>query len=133
MQISIDTSSEIVEIGLYDLQAKIIGNESWKSEHNESEVLIKKIDDLLNANKVQKDKLKRVVVCMGYGSYTALRVGISAANLLAYGLDIPVVGYEKSSDNLNIQKTLKTKIGDKFEKAVLPLYKKDPKITAKNV
>ena len=131
MQLDINTSEEKVTIGLYDLEGNLLANNSWVSKHNESEVLVDKIEKMLKSESVSKDDLKRILICSGPGSYTALRVGISTANLIAYALNIPILSYKKNSSKPSFEELLESKTGDKFEKVALPLYKKAPHITAK--
>ena len=131
MQLIIDTSEEIVKIGLADSSGRSIEKDSWSSKYNESEVLLKRIDSLLDLANVKMPEVKKVVVCSGPGSYTALRVGISSANAIAYSLNLPVVGYKKSYKNLELSEVLQAKTVDKFNKVALPLYKRDPHITTK--
>lgn len=50
------------------------------------------IDKLFAETGIHKSKLTSIAYSEGPGSYTGLRIGLSAAKGLAYGLDIPLVG-----------------------------------------
>lgn len=50
------------------------------------------IDELLQTNSIGKKDLELIVACTGPGSYTGLRVGVSLAKALAFGLGISAVG-----------------------------------------
>jgi tRNA threonylcarbamoyladenosine biosynthesis protein TsaB len=50
-------------------------------------------DVMLNAKKNYSD-LEAVAVSMGPGSYTGLRIGVSTAKGLCYGLDIPLIAID---------------------------------------
>jgi tRNA threonylcarbamoyladenosine biosynthesis protein TsaB len=49
------------------------------------------IDEILQKNKLTTSDLTAIAVSMGPGSYTGLRIGVSAAKGLAYALDIPLI------------------------------------------
>lgn len=49
------------------------------------------IEKVLNDAHVDRKELSAIVVSAGPGSYTGLRIGVSAAKGLAYGLDIPLI------------------------------------------
>ena len=82
----IDTSQPETAIGL---NSKVV---SWVSRRNQSKELLPKIDKLLKVQKVSKNKVRGVVVNLGPGSFTGLRVGVTVANGFGYGLKIPVLG-----------------------------------------
>jgi len=89
--LGIDTSQPETVIGLND---KVV---SWVSKRNQSKELLPKIDRLLKGQKVApgragKEKIRGVVVNLGPGSFTGLRVGVTVANGFGYGLKIPVLG-----------------------------------------
>ncbi len=49
------------------------------------------IDELMRKNNVKPTELTHIAVTNGPGSYTGIRVGLSAAKGLAFGLNIPVI------------------------------------------
>jgi tRNA threonylcarbamoyladenosine biosynthesis protein TsaB len=50
------------------------------------------LHDMLTATAIDPKQLKAVVVTIGPGSFTGLRVGLSAAKGMCQGLQIPVIG-----------------------------------------
>lgn len=50
------------------------------------------MDSLFKSSRTVPDDIKCIAVATGPGSFTGLRVGLSAAKGMAYSLDIPVVG-----------------------------------------
>ena len=64
------------------------------SDHNQygSQVLLPLIKKILRKNKLELTSLKSIEVETGPGSFTGLKVGVSVANTLAFGLGILVNG-----------------------------------------
>lgn len=67
------------------------------ANYSHSEKLHLFIEDVLEQAKILKKDLGAIAVSKGPGSYTGLRIGISAAKGLCYALDIPLI----SIDTLN--------------------------------
>ncbi|MDD5605952.1 MAG: tRNA (adenosine(37)-N6)-threonylcarbamoyltransferase complex dimerization subunit type 1 TsaB [Patescibacteria group bacterium] len=84
--LGIDTSRPVTVISL---NGKTV---AWESIRNQSQELLPKIDKLITSQKLKPEALTGVVVNLGPGSFTGLRVGITIANGFGYGLKIPVVG-----------------------------------------
>ncbi|MEL6478461.1 MAG: tRNA (adenosine(37)-N6)-threonylcarbamoyltransferase complex dimerization subunit type 1 TsaB [Pseudomonadota bacterium] len=61
-------------------------------ERGHAEALMLMVAQLTGGNYQQ---LTRIAVCIGPGSFTGLRVGVSAARGLALGLDIPCIGVSR--------------------------------------
>lgn len=100
---------------------KIIKKIEKQVKYHESEKLLGFIDQLLKQAKLKLKDLKGIAVVTGPGSFTAIRIGVTVANTLAWSLDIPLRGF-KAEDKINY-----TKISSK--KLVLPHYGKVPNIT----
>lgn len=50
------------------------------------------VDEILEASDLKADRLSAVAVSKGPGSYTGLRIGVSFAKGICYGLGIPLIG-----------------------------------------
>ena len=61
------------------------------AQYSHAEKLHQFIQDCLNDAGLQKEELDAVAVSKGPGSYTGLRIGVSAAKGLCYALDIPLI------------------------------------------
>lgn len=57
-----------------------------------AEIIFERIDALLTRNGLAYDALHRIAVTSGPGSFTGLRIGLSAARGLGLALGIPVIG-----------------------------------------
>lgn len=63
---------------------------SWNQQGNEAELLLPKINELLGLEEKKLHDLKGILVVTGPGPFSAVRVGVTAANALAYALEIPL-------------------------------------------
>lgn len=91
MELSIDTASELASIAVSE-EGHLVGEITWRCRRNHTVELLPTIEKLLAQAGIAKDDLTAVFVCTGPGLYTGLRVGISTAQGLAYGLRIPALG-----------------------------------------
>ena len=60
--------------------------------------MVTEIDNILKKNNIDKSELDAVVVGVGPGSYTGVRIGVTIAKVIAYALKIKI--YAKSSLSL---------------------------------
>jgi len=65
--------------------------ESHDQSHAHSEKLVVYIDEVIKQAELKPADLDAVCVSKGPGSYTGLRIGVSAAKGLCYGLGIPLL------------------------------------------
>lgn len=101
----------------------------------QTELLLKNISSLIDFK-----KLKVIVVNQGPGEFSALRIGISTANALAFALSLPIVGVCIKD---KVERDEKEKVewlwlkgstlirNGKKAKIILPYYDKEPNITIK--
>lgn len=76
-------------------------------------------------------RLTGVIVVSGPGHFSGVRHGVTVANALAYALQIPVVGVEKSeegNEKVLLERGLKMLKKSKLGKYVVPIYGKEPTI-----
>lgn len=89
--INIETSGKACSVALAE-NGEMIGSRYQISEnYPHSKVLHVFIDEILREKQVDPGQLKAVSVSSGPGSYTGLRIGVSAAKGLCYALDIPLI------------------------------------------
>lgn len=80
----IDTATENLYVALYGKEKK----EILEKGKNHAAVLMKKIDELLGDSKL--DNIDEIIVGVGPGSYTGVRVGVVVAKMLAWTKHIPL-------------------------------------------
>ncbi|HNS12263.1 MAG TPA: tRNA (adenosine(37)-N6)-threonylcarbamoyltransferase complex dimerization subunit type 1 TsaB [Bacteroidia bacterium] len=88
--ICIETSTKVCSVALSiggSLQAlREIGD-----EYVHAEKLLPFISELISEAGISKSDINAIAVSSGPGSYTGLRIGVSAAKGLCYALDIPLI------------------------------------------
>lgn len=87
----LDSTTKVCSVALSKDGAlfNLVEIDSEKLSHSEKLHLF--IQDCLKEVKLTVKDLSAVAVSKGPGSYTGLRIGVSAAKGLAYGLDIPLI------------------------------------------
>ena len=89
LNIETSTTNCSVSLSLDGNLVDIIEEDS--SNYSHSENLHVFISKLLSSNKIKFEELSAVAVSRGPGSYTGLRIGVSAAKGICYGVDIPLI------------------------------------------
>lgn len=89
--LAIDTATPVASAALADGQ-KVVAEESVGGQRNHSEQLLQMVDRLFAETGWEGRGLDLVAVSIGPGSFTGLRVGISAAQGLAFAYDRPLAG-----------------------------------------
>jgi tRNA threonylcarbamoyl adenosine modification protein YeaZ len=69
-----------------------IAEMTWRCGQNHSVELYPRLDFLLDKAGLDIKSIESVIVAVGPGSFNGLRVGVSAAKGLAFGLGIPYLG-----------------------------------------
>ncbi|MBA2279113.1 tRNA (adenosine(37)-N6)-threonylcarbamoyltransferase complex dimerization subunit type 1 TsaB [Candidatus Saccharibacteria bacterium] len=109
------------EIGLYH-DGKELVYLKWRAHRMLAETINKKIDELLARESKTLKNIEGIVAYKGPGSFTGLRIGLSVANALAYGLKVPIVG---ATGEFWIQEGAGYLLSKKNEKMVMPEYGAD--------
>jgi tRNA threonylcarbamoyladenosine biosynthesis protein TsaB len=86
----IETSTEVCSVAIAQ-NGRVLALREDKSGLNHSKLLTVFIDELLRENKLNVSDFAAVAVSRGPGSYTGLRIGVSAAKGLCYGAGIPLI------------------------------------------
>ena len=91
--LALRTDNLIAELRLYDNET-LIAEIAWEAHRQLTDTIHTKLDELLRSQSFSFHDIKGILVFKGPGSFTGLRIGISVANALAYGLNIPIVAQE---------------------------------------
>lgn len=94
----IDTSKQhIVSVRLVTESGELVKETEQKFG---SQVLLKLIQEAVREANIELSDLSEILVEVGPGSFTGLRVGVAVANALGYSLNIPVNGKQLETELL---------------------------------
>ena len=91
--LSIETSTKVCSVALHRNGDLVALKEGFEA-NSHSETLLQFIQEVFEEAEIAKSELKAIAVSKGPGSYTGLRIGVSTAKGLAYGLDIPLISVD---------------------------------------
>ena len=95
MLLAMDTASTTASVALYDLAAaRLLAEMTWEGRRRQTQELLGVVRQLLATVGVAPDALTALAVTTGPGSFTGVRIAISAAKGIGLGLATPpaVVG-----------------------------------------
>ncbi len=87
----IDTSNFPLAIAVMN-ENEVIAEMMINIKKNHSIQAMPLIETMLKAANLSPKEMERIVVSMGPGSYTGVRIGVTMAKTLAWTLKIPIVG-----------------------------------------
>lgn len=87
--IILDSSNTDLSIGLAK-EGVLIDYISYSAWQQQSEFMVKELDTLLTKYEVKNEEIDDLVVSMGPGSYTGVRIALTIAKTIGYALNIPV-------------------------------------------
>ena len=97
MRLVMDTASKFLYFCFID-KNNVIHEEYHEGKNNHSDNLLKKIENALVEKNLKLNNFSEILVGIGPGSYTGLRVSVTVAKILAWTLNIPL--YKVSSLDL---------------------------------
>lgn len=96
-QLLLDSSNVFLSVGI-SKNGQVIDRIYYEAWQRQSEMMVTEVDNILKRNNIKKEELDAVVVGIGPGSYTGVRIGVTIAKTIAYALKIKI--YAKSSLSL---------------------------------
>lgn len=73
---------------------KLLGEKSWKGNYDETEKLLASICELLEKSRASFSEINKIVVVSGPGPFSAVRIGVTVANTLAFCLKAKLFGID---------------------------------------
>ena len=89
--LSIETATTNCSVALSKDGKLLASKEDYNTSYSHAERLHVFIEELLVSAEVSMQELSAIAVSKGPGSYTGLRIGVSAAKGLCYALEIPLI------------------------------------------
>ena len=89
--LAIDSSTTFLRVGLQGANDEIFSGENH-DRYRHAEFIFPLIDKVISEAKIEKTDIDAIIVATGPGSFTGLRIGMSAAKGLAVALNIPIAG-----------------------------------------
>ncbi len=89
--LNIETSTIVCSVALSS-DGQVVDHHENYDGLNHATLLSQFIDDMLSTARRKELRLDAIAVSIGPGSYTGLRIGLSQAKGLAYGLGLPLIG-----------------------------------------
>ena len=89
--LSIETSTTNCSVSLSFEGETLVLKEDNNVNYSHAESLHVFIDEVIRTANIEKSQLDAIAVSKGPGSYTGLRIGVSAAKGLAFALNIPLI------------------------------------------
>lgn len=112
---------------LWDRKGDVIKSVTEKFEPRQTEETLDRLMTFLLQEECAFSDVEGIIVAKGPGAFTALRVGVTIANALAYAGNIPVLGVASLEDvtQMIITELLNQRPG----KSIEPEYGREPHIT----
>ncbi|WP_298904494.1 tRNA (adenosine(37)-N6)-threonylcarbamoyltransferase complex dimerization subunit type 1 TsaB [uncultured Psychroserpens sp.] len=89
--LNIETSTTNCSVSLSKQGETLVLKEDNNINYSHAESLHIFIDSVLKSAQMKRSDINAVAVSKGPGSYTGLRIGVSAAKGLSYALDVPLI------------------------------------------
>lgn len=90
MILNIETAAQICSVCLSQ-NGKVVAIRESNEKNSHAAQLSVFIHEIINEAGIERTGIKAIAVSKGPGSYTGLRIGVSTAKGLAYGLGIPLI------------------------------------------
>jgi len=111
MILCLETATSFCSVALCDRKGIVALKESGEGRSHASEITVF-VDRILKDSVIKAYQLEAVAVSKGPGSYTGLRIGVSAGKGIAYAVSIPLISIDTTlSMYLGFSETAREKYG----------------------
>lgn len=119
------TDQPEAHMGVYE-DSKLLEEVRWQAHRELSNTIFEKLRALLGTQKLEVTDIGGFVCYKGPGSFTGLRIGLSAVNGLAYALGAKIV---TTKGEIWQEEGLNRLLNGKDEKIAMPFYGAEANIT----
>jgi len=88
--VGIETSGSVGSVAVCDGNT-VVGRQTFGKASNHGKEIVSSLEAVFNEVKWKPEDIDLIAVSIGPGSYTGLRIGVTCAKTLAYGLGKPVI------------------------------------------
>lgn len=113
MILSIETATSVCSVAIHD-SGRLISLCETNEQSAHAEQLMLLVEESLKKAGIESGQLDAIAVSEGPGSYTGLRIGVSTAKGLAFGLDKPLI-------SINTLQSLASAISVKKGELIIPV------------
>ncbi len=134
--LNIETSSTNCSVSLSNNNKLIDCLEKDSPNYSHSQKLHSFISELIEKNNISFKDLDAVAVGIGPGSYTGLRIGLSAAKGICYALDIPLISVsslENMVSNIQFEGVIISTIDARRDEVYSCIFDKDKKVLREEI
>lgn len=89
MTVLLDSSNRDLAVGI-GKDGKLVDSISYEAWQRQSESMIPELDKILEKNHVKREDISDIVVAIGPGSYTGVRIALTIAKVMALALNVPI-------------------------------------------
>lgn len=127
----LDSANLDLNVGLVK-DNKLIDYISYPANRKQSELMVGEIKNILERNNLKAKEIKEVVVTIGPGSYTGIRIALTIAKTLAFSLDVPLYPISTLlSQKVKNKKTISL-INARSNRSYIAIYDSDETIILKD-
>lgn len=88
-QLLLDSANKLLVVALAK-EGKVVDEIIYEAWQRQSEMMVPEIENIMERNHISKEDLSSLVVGIGPGSYTGIRIGLTIAKTMCYALNIPM-------------------------------------------
>ncbi|MDR1773516.1 MAG: tRNA (adenosine(37)-N6)-threonylcarbamoyltransferase complex dimerization subunit type 1 TsaB [Clostridioides sp.] len=112
--LGIDTSTNAASVAVFE-DEKLLGDFTINNKNTHSQKLMPMLENLFGLLDITTKDLDLIAVCVGPGSFTGIRIGVSTAKAIAHANNLPIIevnSLESLEQNVCFSKKIKLPILD---------------------